>query len=167
MTGAGARRTSGYSGSTTETAVARIHFDRRILYWFRRLQSCYEPWYHVAVTRSGSLFSFYLDGAVSSTATSSVSIPNANAPLTLGQAEGIAFLGGDEDEIAIYSRALNASEIAAVYSAGSAREVWFAGCRANTTSRPGGYCGGQRHVHHRCQRRSAFGLPVATQRRQP
>jgi hypothetical protein len=77
-------------------------------------------WHHVAVTRSGSLFSFYVDGALNSTAASSVAIPNANAPLTIGEAENSFFLGGLEDEIAIYNRALGSGEIAAIYNAGAA-----------------------------------------------
>jgi len=77
-------------------------------------------WHHVAVTRSGSLFSFYVDGVLNSTATSSVVIPTANAPLTIGQAENLFFMGGYEDEVAIYSRALSAGEIQGIYGAASA-----------------------------------------------
>lgn len=76
-------------------------------------------WYHVAVTRSGSLFSFYLDGSLNSTATSTVAVPNANAPLTIGQAESLAYLAGYEDEISIYNRALTAGEVQSIYNAGS------------------------------------------------
>jgi hypothetical protein len=79
-----------------------------------------NQWHHVAVTRSGTLFSFYVDGAVNSTASSSVMIPDANAPLTIGMAENLFYLGGYEDEVAIYNRALSAAEILGIYNAASA-----------------------------------------------
>ncbi len=78
-----------------------------------------NQWHHVAVTRSGSTFTLYADGAVSSTATSFVNIPNSGVPLTLGSAEGQFFLNGAEDEVAIYSRALSLDEISSIYVAGS------------------------------------------------
>src|SRR5204863_504521 len=68
-------------------------------------------WYHVAVSRSGSLFSFYVDGVLSSTGTSAAAIPAISASLTIGQAENLYFLGGQEDEVTIYNRALSATEI--------------------------------------------------------
>ena len=76
-------------------------------------------WYHVAVTWSGTTFSFYLDGVLNSTATSSVAIPTANAALTIGEAENSFFQAGFQDEVSIYSRALSGSEIQTVYTAGS------------------------------------------------
>ena len=77
-------------------------------------------WHHVAVTRSGPTFSFYVDGALNSTGASTAPIPQADAPLTLGQAENTFFLDGLEDEVTIYSRALSATEIQAIYNADSA-----------------------------------------------
>jgi hypothetical protein len=77
-------------------------------------------WHHVAMTRSAAVFSFYVDGELSSRGTSSVAIPVINAPLTIGQAENLFFMGGLEDEITVYNRALSAAEIEAIYSADSA-----------------------------------------------
>jgi hypothetical protein len=79
-----------------------------------------NTWHHLAVTRSGSLFSFYADGVLISTATYSAAIPAISAPLTIGQSEGNYFMGGLEDEVALYSRALSASEIQTIFTAGSA-----------------------------------------------
>ena len=76
-------------------------------------------WHHVAVTRKGSLFSFYVDGVLNSSATSSAPIPSINAPITIGQAEGGYFLDGMEDEVSIYNRALSGDEIQAIFSADS------------------------------------------------
>jgi len=69
-------------------------------------------WHHLALTRSGSTYTFYADGVSLGTQTSSLSIPNANAPLTIGQAEGLGFFDGRLDEIKIYDEALSASQIA-------------------------------------------------------
>ena len=77
-------------------------------------------WHHVAVTRGGWVFRFYVDGALSSTCTNAVAIPTVNAPLTIGQAENFFFMGGLEDEIVIYNRALSAAEIQGIYNADSA-----------------------------------------------
>ena len=51
-------------------------------------------WYHVAVTRSGSDFTLYIDGAVVKTGISSIPIPDAAAPLTLGWGETDWFFDG-------------------------------------------------------------------------
>jgi hypothetical protein len=79
-----------------------------------------NTWHHLAVTRSGSLFSLYVDGALSSTGTNSTPLPIDGAPLTIGQTENTFFMGGLEDEVTIYSRALSAGEIQAIYTADSA-----------------------------------------------
>ncbi len=77
-------------------------------------------WYHVTVTRGGSSFTFYVDGVPVGSTTNATPIPNANAPLTIGQAEGLGFVDGLIDEVEIFSRALSAAEILAIYNAGSA-----------------------------------------------
>ena len=77
-------------------------------------------WHHVAVTRARSVFSFYVDGVLASTVTSTVSIPTIIAPLTIGQAENLFFMGGLEDEVTIYQRALSAAEIQTIYTADAA-----------------------------------------------
>ena len=76
-------------------------------------------WYQVAVTRSGSTYSLYIDGVLVKTATDSNSIPNPNFPLTIGRAEAY-LLNGQIDELEIFKRALSAAEIQAIYFAGSA-----------------------------------------------
>jgi Concanavalin A-like lectin/glucanases superfamily len=76
-----------------------------------------NSWHHVAVTRAGSMFSFYLDGALIGTDSTSMPIPAITAPLTIGEAEGGNFMGGLEDEVTVYGRASSASEIQAIYNA--------------------------------------------------
>lgn len=78
-----------------------------------------SQWYHVAVTRSGSDFTLYINGVVVDTGTETASIADGAAPLTLGWGETDWFLDGLLDEPAIYLRALSGAEIKAIYDAGS------------------------------------------------
>jgi hypothetical protein len=76
-------------------------------------------WHHVAVTRAGSTFTLYVDGASVATATDSTAIPDAAAPVTLGSAEGDFYLNGSLDEPEIYQRALSSTEVKAIHDAGA------------------------------------------------
>lgn len=76
-------------------------------------------WYHLAVTRIGGTFQFYINGALVSTWGSAVTIPDANGPLTIGAAEGGGFFNGLIDDVRIYNRALSASEVLGIYNSGS------------------------------------------------
>lgn len=77
-------------------------------------------WYHLAVTRSGTTFTIFVDGVARGSAVNAIAIPNASAPLTIGQAESLGFMAGRLDEVAVYDRALSAGELLAVSLAGSA-----------------------------------------------
>jgi sialidase-1 len=68
-------------------------------------------WHHYAVTRIGSTYSFYVDGVSLGTGTSSLTVPDASVPMTIGQAEGVGFLHGSLDDLQIYHRALTCKEI--------------------------------------------------------
>lgn len=60
-------------------------------------------WYHVAVQRSGTVFSLFKDGVSVATATATVAIPNVAATLTIGRADVISssILSGHMDELRI------------------------------------------------------------------
>jgi len=77
-----------------------------------------NQFYHLAVTRSGSIYTFYVDGNAVEMATNNLDIPDVNAPLTIGAApsEG-CFLDGILDEMSIYHRALSSVEIKNIYLA--------------------------------------------------
>jgi Concanavalin A-like lectin/glucanases superfamily/Immunoglobulin domain/Bacterial Ig domain len=79
-----------------------------------------NQWYHLGVTRNGSVFSFYVDGVLDGIVTNAVAIPVASTPLTIGEAENGNYLAGEEDEVTIYDRALSTAEMQAIYDAGSA-----------------------------------------------
>jgi len=70
-------------------------------------------WYHVAVTRSGSTYTLYVDGSAIATANDPNAIPDPAYALTIGAAEGFRF-NGLIDEVGIYNRALSSSEIQAL-----------------------------------------------------
>jgi acetyltransferase-like isoleucine patch superfamily enzyme len=77
--------------------------------------------HHFAVTRSGgSTYTFYADGAAIGSTIDSRPIPNAAAPLTIGQSEGAGFFHGLIDEVQIYNRALSVNEIRNIFFARSA-----------------------------------------------
>jgi len=77
-------------------------------------------WYHIAVTRGGSAWIFYVDGVAIGTETETVTVPTMTAPLTIGNAEGAFYFKGLMDEVSIYTRALSAIEVQSIYNAGSA-----------------------------------------------
>ena len=75
-------------------------------------------WYHVAVTRSGTTYRFYINGAQNGADVfDSNTVPDANVALTLGNAEALSALNGMLDEVQIFSRALLATEVASTYNA--------------------------------------------------
>src|SRR5206468_3886861 len=79
-----------------------------------------NQWYHLAVIRSGNIYTIYVDGVPMGSAVNPDPIPNANAPLTIGQAESLGFMNGLLDETTIYSRALAQAELQAMVTAGTA-----------------------------------------------
>ena len=75
-------------------------------------------WYHLAVTREGSEWTFYTNGAVIGNASVTITVPSMTAPLTIGDSEGLSYFSGLLDEVSIYNRALSAAEIQSLYGAG-------------------------------------------------
>jgi hypothetical protein len=75
-------------------------------------------WHHVALTRSGNTYKFYIDGAQhGSDRFDGNSVPNATAPLTFGKVEALPAINGMLDEVQIFGRALSGPEIQSVYNA--------------------------------------------------
>lgn len=74
-------------------------------------------WHHLAVTRDGSAYSIYVDGACVSTENNQLPMPVANAPITIGQGEGL-YVEGTIDEVMIFDRALTQEDIRQLYDAG-------------------------------------------------
>ncbi len=75
-------------------------------------------WYFIAVTRSGSTFTFYRNGASDGSVTNSNIPASISHAVTFGFSEaGSSYLNGMEDDMRIYNRVLSASEIQAIYNA--------------------------------------------------
>ncbi|MEK7954151.1 LamG-like jellyroll fold domain-containing protein [Luteolibacter soli] len=75
-----------------------------------------QRWYHLAVTRSGSTFRFYVDGVqVGGDQIQSAPVPSVQGPLSLGYSPGFPNQAGRIDEFQIVHRALSAQEIAGIY----------------------------------------------------
>jgi hypothetical protein len=70
-----------------------------------------RQWYHLAVTRSRGTFTMYVNGAPVASQAVTVVIPHPDASLTIGQAEGLGFVNGLLDEVAVYDRALSPAEV--------------------------------------------------------
>jgi uncharacterized repeat protein (TIGR02543 family) len=79
-------------------------------------------WHHAAVVFSPSQATVYVDGVAGTPVTLNGFAPNTTEPLYLGQDPAAAgrFYTGLLDEVSIYNRALSASEVQAIYNAGSA-----------------------------------------------
>jgi len=75
-------------------------------------------WYFVAVTRSGSIYTFYRQGVADGSEVSSTVVADVSSPLTIGWAEGPGRFDGAMDDLRIYGGGLSAAEIQAVYNAG-------------------------------------------------
>lgn len=76
-------------------------------------------WYHVAVTTvANGNSTLYLDGVALGTSPLFVATP-ANSTFFIGRQSASRSLIGAVDEISVYDRALSASEVAAIYGAGS------------------------------------------------
>ncbi len=81
-------------------------------------------WYHVAATYDGNQSMLYVNGVAEASATAGFALDYDTTPLFIGTtgtwAPYLNMFGGKIDEGSIYSRALSAGEIAAIYNAGSA-----------------------------------------------
>lgn len=99
---------------------------------FRRYDGTYSPavvsvsaandniWHHVVGTKNGSVLTLYVDGVTSGTGTdTTVSSTTNNASLYVGARGGtINRFMGSIDDVRIYSRALSATEVVALYNQG-------------------------------------------------
>jgi len=79
-------------------------------------------WYHIAVTKSGTTYTAYLDGNYenSSGALANIDINNLQIGRRIEPSGSVWYFNGLIDEVEIFDRALSSEEIQAIYNAGSA-----------------------------------------------
>src|SRR6185312_5027986 len=79
-------------------------------------------WYHLGVTKRGTLFTIYVDGIPVGSEISTAPIANPDAPLIIGQSNEPfgGFMNGLLDEVTIYNRALTEGELQGIVTAGAA-----------------------------------------------
>lgn len=76
-------------------------------------------WSHVVGTYDGSTVRIYRNGVLAQSFAHSTLLTHSSSPLLIGNAAGGSFhWAGDLDEVALYSRALTATEVAEHYGAG-------------------------------------------------
>ncbi|MEY4916868.1 MAG: hypothetical protein RL616_781, partial [Verrucomicrobiota bacterium] len=94
--------------------VLNMHLNDPVLGPQRLVQAPFTPntnqWYHLALTRKVNVFTIYVNGIAIGSETSTRALPDATATLNFGEAEGFYF-SGQLDSIAIFKRALSASEL--------------------------------------------------------
>lgn len=75
-----------------------------------------NQWYHVVITRTGNLYTFFLDGRNAGTAFLGMSIYDVNESLTIGYSEPVGPFHGSIEEVRIYNRVLSDHEIFEAYN---------------------------------------------------
>jgi hypothetical protein len=110
---------------TSLNAPDRLYFygHNRDLAGTTALQA--NVWYHVAVTYDGTTVRLYVNGQAEGAKDLVLNTVLSTNGLTIGNRPGIGKWQGQLDEVMLFSRALSASEVAAIYAAGS-----FGVCRS-------------------------------------
>src|SRR5262249_44908069 len=69
-------------------------------------------WYHLAVVKADKSYTFYVNGAASGTATTTLAVPTVAAAFQVGRAESAYYLNGQVDDLRLWNTARTASQIA-------------------------------------------------------
>lgn len=78
-------------------------------------------WHHIAVTKNGSVVTFFIDGALDNSATMTQTFPSTSHSLHIGTENYSATtekFDGLIDDVRVYNRALSAAEIKILYNMG-------------------------------------------------
>jgi len=113
-----------YGGLLTATSTNGVDLGNSLSYSLTPIPG---QWYHIAFTREeGGSQSLYVNGVAVDSDTSNA-IAYANTPLLLGHDSG-GSIHGKIDEVSIFSRAMNATEIQSIYAAGGAGKCLSGAC---------------------------------------
>ena len=133
----------------------------------------YSNFQHVALTynEATGLGALFVNGVMVTNVNLGIFTPQTSYNLYLGvRPAGVAsgnYLQGELDEASLYNRALTATEIQAIYVAGSGRQMsagTHTACHYNAASEPDELCRHDGDVQRDGQRHSAVELPVELQR---
>ncbi|HYV34555.1 MAG TPA: LamG-like jellyroll fold domain-containing protein, partial [Gemmataceae bacterium] len=69
-------------------------------------------WYHLALVKNGTSYTFYRDGVADGTSSTAIVVPAAATTLQLGRAEGGFYFNGQLDDLRLWNTARSAAEIA-------------------------------------------------------
>src|SRR5262249_33299142 len=69
-------------------------------------------WYHLALVKSGTSYTFYRDGVADGTASTATAVPTVASTFQLGRAEGAFYLNGQLDDLRLWNSARSATDIA-------------------------------------------------------
>ncbi len=103
---------------SSDGRAANLGVDHMVLYTTDPVRA--EEWSHFAATYDGAWLSIYLNGVLQDQVSWTQGIFPGTAPLVIGATDNGSLFNGLIDEPALYSRALSASEVIEIYSAGSA-----------------------------------------------
>jgi hypothetical protein len=84
-------------------------------------------WYHVAVTYDKSIVKFYINGVINDSAQLTTSTPTTTHPVRIGTttSKNAGFFKGEIDDLGIWNRALEYSEIEDLYNASSCINILY------------------------------------------
>lgn len=103
---------------SSDGRTANLGVDHMVLYTTDAVPT--EEWSHFAATYDGAWLSIYLNGMLQNKVSWTQGIFPGAAPLVIGATDNGSLFDGLIDEPALYNRALTASDILEIYSAGSA-----------------------------------------------
>ena len=130
----------GRAGANTVAFSATGVSPNQDLYGSRNVND--GQWHHVAGVYDGANMFLYVDGTLDVSQPATGSIAQNSAPLRIGAnasdgEDGTGYyFNGLIDEVSIYNRALTASEIQAIYTAGSGGKCYTPSAPAIFPNRP-------------------------------
>ena len=99
----------------------------------------YTEWYFISIVKYGNTYSFYVNGVLDHTTTSTITPISYYCAIILGnlspnQGYASEFYHGALDDVAVWNRALTAAEIQELYTAGQTTYSWSTGATTPTIS---------------------------------
>jgi hypothetical protein len=91
------------SGGSTFSAPGAFSYDT-------------TAWHHFTMTKSGTTYTMYIDGRNVARGSGPNPLPSTASPFTIGSVEGLGWFQGSLDDVRVYNRCLNNSEVRYLYN---------------------------------------------------